>query len=85
MHIFKPRTHIFPLEQLPAVVTGAFSIDFTINLTLQCRTFSRALKTEKLKAPLFPVTRGLWIQMTDAYSVKAKEGKRAALDWKLAK
>ena len=33
---------------------GAFSRDFTINLSLQCRAFSRALKTEKLKAPLFP-------------------------------
>ena len=33
---------------------GAFSRDFTINLTPQCRAFSRALKTEKLKAPLFP-------------------------------
>ena len=33
---------------------GAFSRDFTINLAPQCRAFSRALKTEKLKAPLFP-------------------------------
>ena len=33
---------------------GDFSRDFTINLSLQCRAFSRALKTEKLKAPLFP-------------------------------
>ena len=33
---------------------GAFSRDFTINLSPQCRVFSRALKTEKLKAPLFP-------------------------------
>ena len=32
---------------------GAFSRDFTINLSPQCRAFSRALKTEKLKAPLF--------------------------------
>ena len=32
----------------------AFSRDFTINLSPQCRAFSRALKTEKLKAPLFP-------------------------------
>ena len=30
------------------------SRDFTINLSRQCRAFSRALKTEKLKAPLFP-------------------------------
>ena len=33
---------------------GAFSRDLTINLSPQCRAFSRALKTEKLKAPLFP-------------------------------
>ena len=33
---------------------GAFSRDFTINLSPQCRAFSRALKTEMLKAPLFP-------------------------------
>ena len=31
---------------------GAFSRDFTINLSPQCRAFSRALETEKL-APLF--------------------------------
>ena len=35
-------------------VAGAFCRDFTINVSLQCRAFSRALKTEKLKAPLFP-------------------------------
>ena len=33
---------------------GTFSRDFTINLSPQCRAFSRALKTEKLKVPLFP-------------------------------
>ena len=32
----------------------AFSRDLTINLSPPCRAFSRALKTEKLKAPLFP-------------------------------
>ena len=32
---------------------GAFGRDFTINLPPQCRAFSRALKTEKLNAPLF--------------------------------
>ena len=37
---------------------GPFSRDFTINLSPQCRAFSRALKTEKLKAPLFPVRAG---------------------------
>ena len=35
-----------------------FCRDFTINLSPQCRAFSRALKTEKLKAPLFPVGAG---------------------------
>ena len=33
---------------------GAFGRDFTINSSPQCMAFSRALKTEKLKAPLFP-------------------------------
>ena len=33
---------------------GAFSRDFTTNLARQCRGFSRALKNEKLKAPIFP-------------------------------
>ena len=32
---------------------GVFSGDFTKNLARQCRAFSRALKIEKLKAPLF--------------------------------
>ena len=32
---------------------GAFSGGFTTNLARQCRAFSRALKIEKLKAPLF--------------------------------
>ena len=32
---------------------GAFSGDFTTNLARQCRAFSRALKIEKLQAPLF--------------------------------
>ena len=32
---------------------GPFSGDFTTNLARQCRAFSRALKIEKLKAPLF--------------------------------
>ena len=46
---------------------GAFSRDFTINLSPQCRAFSRALKTEKLKAPLFPTGPGL--QMTGALCI----------------
>ena len=33
---------------------GAFSRDFTKILARQCRAFIRALKIEKLKAPLFP-------------------------------
>ena len=38
---------------LSAPGAGAFSRDFTTNLAWQCRAFSRALKIEKLKAPLF--------------------------------
>ena len=37
---------------------GAFSRDFTVNLTPQCR----ALKIEKLKAPLFLCPEGRGIQ-----------------------
>ena len=33
---------------------GAFNRGFTKILARQCRAFSRALKIEKLKAPLFP-------------------------------
>ena len=45
---------------------GAFSRDFTTNLTPQCRAFSRALNIEKLKSPLFPGHEGAGIQMTGA-------------------
>ena len=38
---------------------GAFSGDFTTNLAWQCRAFSRALKIEKLKAPLFRGPKGI--------------------------
>ena len=44
---------------------GAFSGDFTTNLARQCRAFSRALKIEKLKDPLF----------------RGPEGARATNDW----
>ena len=37
---------------------GAFSGDFTINLARQCRAFSRGLKIEKFKAPLFRGPKG---------------------------
>ena len=45
-----------PLGQLLSTDgdAGDFSRYFTINLSPQCRAFSRALKTENLKAPLFP-------------------------------
>ena len=33
---------------------GAFSRGFTKTLARQCQAFNRALKIEKLKAPLFP-------------------------------
>ena len=36
----------------------AFSRNFTTKLTPQCRAFSRALKFEKLKAPVFPFPGG---------------------------
>ena len=33
---------------------GAISRNFTINMSPQCRAFTSALQTEKLKDPLFP-------------------------------
>ena len=58
---------------------GAFSRDFTINLSPRCRAFSRALKTEKLKAPLFPGPVGVgpttdW-RITDSRHIQNKWGK----------
>ena len=38
---------------------GAFSRDFTTNLAPQYGAFSRALKIERLKAPLFPGPEGI--------------------------
>ena len=37
---------------------GAFCMDFTIILAPECRAFSGALKTDKLKAPLLPGPKG---------------------------
>ena len=37
---------------------GPFSVDFTTNLARQCRAFSKALKIEKLKAPLIRGPKG---------------------------
>ena len=63
MHKLKPFSHVsVSSEQLLDVIqhycqppgAGFFSGDFTINLAPQCRAFNRALKIEKLKAPLFP-------------------------------
>ena len=54
---------------LPASRGGAFSGDFTTNLARQCRAFSRALKIEKLKAPLF----------------RGPEGAGASNDWCIKK
>ena len=59
---------------------GGFSRDFTINLSPQCRAFSRALKTEKLKAPLFPGpvgagTRNDWCRR-DVTNVRESASKR---------
>ena len=44
---------LFFILILSAPGAGAFSGDLTSNLARQCRAFSRALKIEKLKAPLF--------------------------------
>ena len=52
--------HMFSLHPLAASFhiivrlrgAGAFSRDFTTNMTPQCRAFSRTLKTEKFKASL---------------------------------
>ena len=43
--------------------------DLTTKLAPQCRAFSRDLKIEKLKAPLFPGPDGSGIQMTGALKV----------------
>ena len=56
---------IFVLHYCQPPGAEAFSRDFTINLFPQCRAFSRALKTEKLKVPLSPGP-GPGLQMTDA-------------------
>ena len=49
---------LFFILILLAPGVGAFSRDFTTNLARQCRAFSRALKIEKLKAPLFRGPKG---------------------------
>ena len=57
---------LFFILILSASGAGAFSGDFTTNLLRQCRAFSRALKIEKLKAPLSAAPRGPGLQMTGA-------------------
>ena len=57
---------LFFILILSAPGAGAFSGDFTTNLARQCRAFSRALKIEKLKAPLFRGPEGAGLQMTGA-------------------
>ena len=56
IQMVQPEVQVICCSSLLAISVGAgaFSRDFTINLSPQCRAFSRALKTEKLKAPLFP-------------------------------
>ena len=44
---------LFLILILSAPGAGAFSGGFTTNFARECRAFSRALKIEKLKAPLF--------------------------------
>ena len=56
---------LFFISILSAPGVGAFSGYFTTNLARQCRAFSRALKIENLKAPLF----------------RGPEGARATNDW----
>ena len=60
---------LFFILILSAPGAGAFSGDFTINLAWQCRAFSRALKIEKLKAPLFRGPREPGLQMTGALTL----------------
>ena len=49
---------------------GVFNRDFTINLSPQCQVFNRALKTEKLKAPLFPGRDYKWlVHNQDSYKI----------------
>ena len=60
---------------LSAPGAGAFSGGFTTNLARQCRAFSRALKIEKLKAPLFRGPEGAgttndWCIIIKIFSVK---------------
>ena len=57
---------VFFILVLSAPGGRAFSGDFTTNLARQCRAFSRALKIEKLKAPLFRGPEGPGLQMTGA-------------------
>ena len=52
-NLFKRFRSVFVLYFKEIKGAGAFSGDFTTNLARQCRAFSRALKIEKLKAPLF--------------------------------
>ena len=49
---------LFFILILSAPGAGAFIGDFTTKLARQCRAFSRALKIEKLKAPLFRGPKG---------------------------
>ena len=54
---------------LSASGAGAFSGGFTTNLARQCRAFSRALKIEKVNAPLFRGPEGAGATMTGALYV----------------
>ena len=64
--------------------SGAFSRDFTINLSPQCRAFSRALKLEILKASLFPGPVGAgttndWCIMDDHYMFEWRQNTQQRL------
>ena len=64
-----------PFELLVLILSspgaGAFSGGFTTNLARQCRAFSRGLKIEKLKAPLFRGPEGPGLQMTGALFISS--------------
>ena len=57
---------LFFILILSAPQAGAFSGEFTTNFARQCRAFSRALKIENLRAPLFRGPVGPGLQMTGA-------------------
>ena len=64
---FCKREQTFPGNKNWPLGAGALSRDFIINLSPQCREFSRALQTEKLEAPLFLVP--VWAGTTNDWCI----------------